>query len=89
MAVSFPCAVEFAWGLRPSRSICGREPRLHYTVAVSSGQPGCRGQMCLCEFRGKARFPPRSALCGSGKRSKAEFADGFDGTRITIGKRCL
>jgi len=45
--------------------------------------------MCLCEFRGKARFPPRSALCGSGKRSKAEFADGFDGTRITIGKRCL
>jgi len=44
---------------------------------------------CLCEFRGKARFPPRSALCGSGKRSKAEFADGFDGMRITIGKPAL
>jgi len=44
---------------------------------------------CLCEFRGKARFPPRSAMCGSGKRSKAEFADGFDGMRITIGKPAL
>jgi len=45
--------------------------------------------MCLCEFRGKARLPPRIAMCGSGKQSKAEFADGFDGTCITMGKRCL
>jgi hypothetical protein len=27
--------------------------------------------------------------CGSGKRSKAEFADGFDGARTTIGKPAL
>gem|GEM_PF-824481 len=28
-------------------------------------------------------------MCGSGKRSKAEFADGFGGMRITIGKPAL
>jgi|GEM_PF-864605 len=48
---------------------------------------------CLCRFRGKARFPPRSAMCGSGpdghRESKAEFADGFDGMRLTIGKPSL
>jgi hypothetical protein len=28
-------------------------------------------------------------MCGSGKRSMAEFADGFDCMRITIGKPAL
>ena len=98
----FPCFIAshtLASGVRPASGICAARPRvprqsLSDAIIVWRGGQGKKKTggprlLCLCEFRGKVRFPPRSAMCGSGKRSKAEFADGFDGMRITIGKRAL
>jgi hypothetical protein len=38
-------------------------------------------------YRRQAQNP--IVVCGSGKRSKAEFADGFDCMRLAIGKSSL